>query len=248
MRGIFFFCLFSIIYSQSGLEIAKLINERSMPISMSSKISMTLTNSKNKTRKSVMISKSTNRNKYQLIWVLEPKSDRGMSFLKKEHSDQNHEMRIWLPAFNKIRRINANRMGDSFMGSDLSYEDMTSRSLDDNVYKRLNDDIVDGKDCFLLEVLPNEKVKSTYSKHITWIDKKSMIIVQEESYDLGGQLRKKKKFYFDSISDYDVINKIFVEDVKKNHTTTLILEDIKVDSGLDQSLFQEKNLKRLPSN
>ena len=134
------------------------------------------------------------------------------------------------------------------MGSDLSYEDMISRSLDDNVYKRLNDDIVDGKDCFLLEVLPNEKVKSTYSKHITWIDKKSMIIVQEESYDLGGQLRKKKKFYFDSISDYDVINKIFVEDVKKNHTTTLILEDIKVDSGLDQSLFQEKNLKRLPSN
>ena len=83
MRGIFFFCLFSIIYSQSGLEIAKLLNERSMPISMSSKISMTLTNSKNKTRKSVMISKFTNRNKYQLIWVLEPKSDRGMSFLKK---------------------------------------------------------------------------------------------------------------------------------------------------------------------
>ena len=69
-----------------------------------------------------------------------------------------------------------------------------------NIYsKRLNDDIVDGKDCFLLEVLPIKKVKSTYSKHITWIDKKSMIIVQEESYDLGGQLRKKKKFYFDSI-------------------------------------------------
>ena len=128
MRGIFFFCLFSSIYSQSGLEIAKLLNERSMPISMSSKISMTLTNSKNKTRKSVMISKFTNRNKYQLIWVLDPKSDRGMSFLKKEHSDQNYEMRIWLPAFNKIRRINANRMSESFMGSDLSYEDMTSRS------------------------------------------------------------------------------------------------------------------------
>jgi len=26
------------------------------------------------------------------------------------------------------------------------------------------------------------------------------------------------------------------------------MEDIKVDSGLDQSLFQEKNLKRLPRN
>ena len=156
MRGIFFFCLFSIIYSQSGLEIAKLINERSMPISMSSKISMTLTNSKNKTRKSVMISKSTNRNKYQLIWVLEPKSDKGMSFLKKEHSDQNHEMRIWLPAFNKIRRINANRLSDSFMGSDLSYEDMMSRSIDDNTYLRLEDDEIGGEECYVLEVIPKK--------------------------------------------------------------------------------------------
>ena len=38
----------------------------------------------------------------------------------------------------------------------------------------------------------------------------------------------------------------FVEDVKKNHTTTLTMEDIKVDSGLDHSIFQEKNLKRMP--
>ena len=75
-----------------------------------------------------------------------------------------------------------------------------------------------------------------------------MIAVQEESYDLGGGLRKKKKFFFESISDYHVINKIFVEDVQKSHTTTLTMEDIRVDSGLDHSLFQEKNLKRLPRN
>ena len=77
---------------------------------------------------------------------------------------------------------------------------------------------------------------------------KSLIAVQEESYDLSGQLRKKKKFFFDSISGYDVINKIFVKDVQKNHTTTLTMEDIKVDTGLDHSLFQEKNLKRMPRN
>ena len=134
------------------------------------------------------------------------------------------------------------------MGSDLSYEDMTSRSLEENIYKRLEDETLDGKDCFVLEVLPNEDIKSTYSKHITWIDKESMIAVQEESYDLGGGLRKKKKFFFESISNYHVINKIFVEDVQKSHTTTLTMEDIKVDSGLDHSLFQEKNLKRLPRN
>ena len=132
------------------------------------------------------------------------------------------------------------------MGSDLSYEDMTSRDLEENSYKRLEDDVLDGNNCFVIKVLPNEDIKSTYSKHITWIDKKSLIAVQEESYDLSGELRKKKQFFFDSISGYDIINKIFVEDVQKNHTTTLTMEDIKVDSGLDHSLFQEKNLKRMP--
>ena len=238
---------FSIIYAQNGLEIATIVDDRNIPKDIISKTTMILTNRKGKTRTSTILSKSSNNGSKQILWFLSPSDDKGVSFLIIEHKNKSDEMRMWLPAFKKVRRISSSKKGDSFMGSDLSYEDMTSRSLEENRYKRLNDDIIDGKDCFLLEVLPNENVKSTYSKHITWIDKKSMIVVQEESYDLGGQLRKKKKFYFDSISGYDVINKIFVEDVKKNNTTTLIMEDIELDSGLDQNLFQEKNLKRLPS-
>ena len=247
MRGIFFFCLFSIIYSQSGLEIAKLINERSMPISMSSKISMTLTNSKNKTRKSVMISKSTNRNKYQLIWVLEPKSDRGMSFLKKEHSDQNHEMRIWLPAFNKIRRINANRMSDSFMGSDLSYEDMTSRSLSENNYFRLEDEIIQGDSCYVLKVIPKAEFRNSYGMHKIWVSKDRLYIVKENSFDKKNRLKKIKTFFYTKIENYFVASKIFVNDIQKNHTTNLNIENIRVDSDIDSDLFQEKSLKRIPS-
>ena len=175
-----------------------------------------------------------------------PVDDKGVAFLKIEHDNKSDEMRMWLPAFKKVRRISSSKKGDSFMGSDLSYEDMTSRDLEENSYKRLEDDVLDGNNCFVIEVLPNEDIKSTYSKHITWIDKKSLIAVQEESYDLSGELRKKKQFFFDSISGYDIINKIFVEDVQKNHTTTLTMEDIKVASGLEHSLFQEKNLTPMP--
>ena len=60
---------------------------------------------------------------------------------------------MWLPAFNKIRRINSNRMNDSFMGSDLSYEDLNSRVLSDNNYDRLNDELFNGLDCYVLNVI-----------------------------------------------------------------------------------------------
>ena len=250
MKNIFiiFTSILSIIYAQNGLEIATMVDNREVPKDIISKTTMLLTNRKGKTRNSTILSKSSNNGSKQILWFLAPSDDKGVAFLKIEHDNKSDEMRMWLPAFKKVRRISSSKKGDSFMGSDLSYEDMTSRSLEENRYKRLEDETLNGKDCFVLEVLPNDDIKSTYSKHITWIDKGSLIAVKEESYDLGGGLRKKKKFFFESISGYDVINKIFVEDIQKDHTTTLTMEDIKVDSELDQSLFQEKNLKRLPSN
>ena len=33
--------------------------------------------------------------------VLEPRDDRGVSFLKVEHENGEDEMRMWLPAFKK---------------------------------------------------------------------------------------------------------------------------------------------------
>ena len=236
------------IAAQNGFEIVTMVDKREVPKDIISKTTMLLTNSKDKTRTSTILSKSSDNGSKQILWFLSPADDKGVAFLKIEHDNKSDEMRMWLPAFKKVRRISSSKKGDSFMGSDLSYEDMTSRDLEENSYKRLEDDVLDGNNCFVIEVLPNEDIKSTYSRHITWIDKKSLIAVQEESYDLSGQLRKKKQFFFDSISGYDVINKIFVEDVQKNHTTTLTMEDIKVDSGLDHSLFQEKNLKRMPHN
>ena len=238
--------IISTSYPQDGMAIAKMVDERKAPQDIVSKTTMLLTNSKGKTRTSTILSKSINNGSKQILWFLNPADDKGVAFLKIEHDDKADEMRMWLPAFKKVRRISSSKKGDSFMGSDLTYEDMTNRALDENNYKRLEDDIVEGKECFVLEVVPNAEIKSTYSKHITWVEKETLIAMKEESYDLGGNLRKKKMFLFKSLSGYNVISNIFVEDIQKNHTTNLTMGDIKVDSGLDESLFQEKNLKRLP--
>ena len=45
---------------------------------------------------------------------------------------------------------------------------------------------------------------------------------------------------------YHVMQRVFVEDVQKQHSTEVTFTDIEVDSGIDDKLFQEKNLKRLP--
>ena len=234
------------IFSQTGFEIATMVDEKPTPMDMSNKTKMILTNSKGKSRSNAMISKSMDGNKKQLIWFLEPKDDKGVAFLKIEHDDKDDEMRMWLPAFKKVRRISSKKKGDAFMGSDLSYEDLSSRNLDENDYNRLDDEIVDGKDCYVLEITPGKEANSSYSKHVSWIEKSSLMGLKEESYDKRGRLKKVKEFTFQILKDYHVIKRVFVKDVQKTHTTEVTFSDVQVDSGIDKNLFQEKNLKRLP--
>ena len=236
----------SSVFSQTGFEIAKMVDETPTPMDMSNKTKMILTNSRGKSRSNAMISKSMNGNKKQLIWFLEPKDDKGVAFLKIEHDDKDDEMRMWLPAFKKVRRISSKKKGDAFMGSDLSYEDLSSRNLDENDYNRLDDRIVDDKDCYVLEITPGREANSSYSKHVSWIEKSSFMGVKEESYDKRGRLKKVKEFTFQILKDYHVIKRVFVKDVQKTHTTEVTFSDVQVDSGIDKNLFQEKNLKRLP--
>ena len=192
MRISLIFLLTTFVFGQTGSEIAKMMDEKPTPKDMSNKTNMILTNSKGKSRTNTMASKSMDGNKKQIIWFLEPKDDKGVAFLKIEHDDKDDEMRMWLPAFKKVRRISSKKKGDSFMGSDLSYEDMSNREMNENEYTRLGDESVDEIECYVLEITPKKEAKSIYSKHISWIAKDGLYGVKEKSFDKRGELKKRK--------------------------------------------------------
>ena len=246
MRISLILILATFIFSQTGEEIAKMMDEKPTPYDMSNITKMVLKNSKGKSRTNIMISRSIGGNKKQIIWFMEPKDDKGVAFLKIEHDDKDDEMRMWLPAFKKVRRISSKKKGDSFMGSDLSYEDMSNREMSENEYTRLGDETVEKIECYVLEITPKKEAKSIYSKHISWIAKDGLYGVKEKSFDKRGELKKRKFFTFQKMKNYYVIERVFVEDVQKIHTTEVIFSDIQIDSEIDEKLFQEKNLKRLP--
>ena len=240
--------LFGIGMAQTGIEIAQMVEDRISPKDMISSTTMVLTNKKGRTRTAKIFTKSMDDSKKQIMWFLSPKDDKGVAFLKIEHDDKDDKMRMWLPAFKKIRRISSKKKGDSFMGSDLTYEDMSSRVIYENTFSRLEDEKVGEIDCFVIEAVPNPELKSSYSKHKTWIDKKLNMAVKEESYDRMGDLKKIKTFENKIVGKYRVMSGIFVNDVQNNHTTNLTFDDLELDTGIKNNLFHEKNLKRLPRN
>jgi len=238
--------LVSYVYSQTGLEIAKQIEEKQKPNDMKADLTMVLTNKKGKTRTSTIRSISKDDSKKQIIWFLAPADDKGVAFLKIEHDGEDDEMRLWLPAFNKVRRISSKQKADSFMGSDMSYEDMTSRELDEYTYTLKGSDTIDEIEYYLLEAVPNSDLDSEYSKHLSWVSKTDLLVTKEESYDNANRLLKTKSIRFNQLKGYDVPIVMFVKNVQKNHSTKLTFDNLELDSNVQDDLFQEKNLKRLP--
>tara|TARA_B100001250_G_scaffold356138_1_gene331008 strand:- start:598 stop:1314 length:717 start_codon:yes stop_codon:yes gene_type:complete len=234
----------------TGVELAQKMKDRPQPDDIQSNSSMLLINKKGKKKNLLLISKSKDDSKKQMIWFLEPKDDYGISFLKIEKDEGDDFMNMWLPAFKKFRRISSQKKSDSFMGSDLSFEDMTNRDVDDYKYKILDNNAFCFKDdeikkCYILESIPNDK-SSEYSKHVSWVDKENYLSYKEESYDKDKILLKKKTIRYSMIDNYSIMDELFVENIQKNHSTLLTVSAIKINLGFTDDIFHTKTIKRMP--
>lgn len=69
-----------------------------------------------------------------LIRFTYPNDIRNTAFLVWEHPDAEDERFLYLPALGRVRRIAGDEKQDSFVGSDLSYEDIGGRELADYTY------------------------------------------------------------------------------------------------------------------
>ncbi len=240
---------FSLIFSMSGLELATKMEERKKPIDTMSKSTMEITKKSGKKRNLKLINKSKDNSSKQMLWFLEPKDDYGIGFLKIEKNNQPDFMSMWLPGFNKNRRIQSQNKSDSFMGSDLSYEDMTNRDLEEYNFKILSDEVPCKKDseniCYILSSIPKDEY-SEYSKHKTWVNKNTFLAIKEESYDKDNKILKYKEIDYILINEYYIMNYLYVKNVQKNTSTILKIENIKVNNGFTDNLFHQKNLKRVP--
>ena len=245
IRLIILSILFQLLFALTGIELALLVDDRDSPKDMKSNMSMLLTNKNGKTRTSKIRSYSKDENKKQILWFLAPADDKGVAYLKIEHENKNDDMKLWLPNFKKIRRISSKKKSESFMGSDMSYEDMTSRNIDEYTYSILGSEKIDNVDCYILESVPSG-IKTEYSKHISWITKDMHLPVKEESFDKKGELLKSKSIIYQQIEEYSIMIELHVKNVQRNHQTILKFDNIEVDSGIKDNIFHEKNLKRMP--
>src|SRR5262245_13313229 len=86
----------------------------------------------------------------------EPQYVRGMAFLGVESDDprQSEQQFVYLPSRAKVRRVSGSQPSDSFLGTDLSYNDFQRQHAERYRATRATPGTIDGEPIETLSVLP----------------------------------------------------------------------------------------------
>jgi len=186
-----FFALVAIVASaQDAASIIEQSRNRINADTVSTRSRMVITAKNGTVTERVMdqySKKDAQGNARAVIVFQEPTSVRGSRFLTMENPGREKDQWIFLPSLGKIRRIAASEGSGSFMGSDFSYDDISStdRRTDQDNHKILRTEKLNGKDCYVIESASKDQ-NYQYSKMIQWIDASSFVIYKIELYDKKG--------------------------------------------------------------
>jgi len=189
-------------------------------------------NGNEKVREATMTQKGTDK---RLFRFTAPASQAGIATL----SLPNDVMYLYLPSFGKERRISSSVKSQKFAGTDFSYDDMEAKPYAEKYTPKLLKTESDG---YVLELKPKSK-KSQYSKIIVKINKTEYYPIYMEYYDKGNHKIKEATYKFEKIGKYWNAKELTMKDLKKNHTTKMIMSDVKYDQGLTDDDFTVRKLK-----
>lgn len=174
-----------------------------------------------------------------------PRDIKGTAFLSFTHALKPDEQWLYLPALKRVKRISSNNKSGPFMGSEFSYEDLSSQEVEKYSYKYLRTEKVDGREAFVIERIPAYK-HSGYTRLITWLDTEMYQPLKIEFYDRKKSLLKTltSSGYKQYEGRYWRPEKMSVVNHQTKKSTDLSWTNYKFKTGLKPRDFDRNSLKR----
>ena len=237
----------------TGKQIMEVSDEKLQSDDATTKADFTMTSKRGKVteRKFEAFSKQAKADEEKrFLKFTEPGDIKGTILLTYDYDNKDDDMWLFLPALGRPRRISSSDKTDSFVGSDLTYEDMENVDLENNDFKLLRSEEYQGVQCYVIEATPgNIKTakESGYSKRIFWIDQELYLPRKVELYD-----KKKKELYkvlklddprqIEGTEKYRLF-KWEMSNVVKGTKTVLEYTSMVLNTGVADKIFSQRMLK-----
>lgn len=242
-------------WGQSADDIMARVDATPEPDSQKSTMTMVLVDQRNQQRvrqiqSQQMQSETAN---LSLLFFLQPADVRGTGFLMFDYHqpDKDTDQWLWLPSLGRARRIAGSDQTGSFMGSDLSYADLSRRHLEDWNYQLLREDEVSGVPVWLIEATARDQsvvARTGYQRSILYVRQDIAQITRAVHYTpTEGLIKLMNIPAFEQQGDYWLPNEIQMmtqRGGRTEHRTLLRFSDRQVNYAAHPEDFTLNRLER----
>ena len=178
---------------------------------------------------------------YSLIYVTAPAKEKGQVFLKREK-----EMWNWVPTIERMIKIPPSMMMQSWMGSDMTNDDLVKESsiVEDYDHQITGSETIEGYDCHIIELIPHEDAAVVWGKEVLVI-RDDFVLLEQQYWDQDNNLVKSMKALEIKVMDDRPIASIMRMQSKDSpdEWTELRTIEIEFDIELPSNLFTLSSLR-----
>ena len=185
-----------------------------------------------------------------LLRFTAPNDIKGTGFLVWEHPRAEDERFLYLPALGRVRRIAGAETQESFVGSDLSYEDIGGRELDDYTYTFVQRDAswtaADGRShpAWQLESRTVD-TNANYPRTVSFVRKDNFVVVAADIYNRRNQ--REKQYLVRGLQLIDGVwtaTDVAMSNELQHTRTELVVSQARYNVGLTENDFSRRILEQ----
>jgi len=210
-------------------------------VDLTSKIELVMRDGHGQERRRVFhaVSKVVNDRVHSVGRLVWPHHLRGMTILTIEARDRNHEAFVYLPSLDKVRRVTTAQRGDSFLGSDVTYEDLERRRVEDYDLGPIDTSELEGEFVYVISGRPLREF--SYSNIVFLVARADGALLETRYFKRGAEAPFRvitaPREAMVRQDEHVIPTRLTVINRVRGTSTEVRLDDLRINPPIDEHVF-----------
>lgn len=175
----------------------------------------------------------------RLVLFTAPGDVKGMGILV-----QGKEVHVYLPGFQKVRRMGTHVKNQTFMGSNFGFDDFSQIAYADSFDAKV---VSEDDKTWTIEMAAKKGIDVEFPKMIMNVDKTTNHPLKVEYYDGAGKKLKtqiRSDYKKDAPNHWQPFKITMIDHRRNDNASDIVFSNTKIDSGLQDDIFTVRSLAR----
>jgi outer membrane lipoprotein-sorting protein len=230
----------------TGPEIIQKVSDQMNQETSYAVMKLTIVTTTGKEREFIYESFSVNEGEKSVIKYKSPVRVKGQAMLFLNNADD-----IWSydPRTDRVRKLATHAKKQKMQGSDFTYEDMGSGNsfVTDFNAERLEDEKIEGNDCYKIVLTKNDEGTSNYAGIVMWVIKKNLVPAVIDYYDKDNPEICAKRLIQSNIKEFSGIptpTRMTMHNNLDDSDTKLEITECRYNIEIGRSRFTQRGFYR----